>query len=59
MPRKDARYSIRREWCGYAEPRWVARFCERWIGQSGTRDGALSLRDGHAAIRRAALEGSP
>jgi hypothetical protein len=39
----DGRFSIRLEWCGYETPRWVARFCERWIGQRGTEAEALAL----------------
>lgn len=39
----DARFTIRQEFCGYSKPRWVARFCERWIGQSQTNDGARRM----------------
>lgn len=39
----DARYTFAREWCGRHEPRWVARFCGIWIGQSRTRRGAVTL----------------
>lgn len=33
-PRRDRRYTIAREYCGYAQPRHVARFCGDWLGQA-------------------------
>lgn len=39
----DRRYTIRREWCGQPDKRWVARFCGEWIGQAGSRDVAIEL----------------
>jgi hypothetical protein len=53
--RLDNRYSIRREFCGYATPRWVARFCGDWIGQAETRDVARELALQFAKARNHAL----
>lgn len=54
---RDKRYTIRREWCGYAEPRFVVRFCGDWIGQSASRLDAEAIRDHHAAERHRILTG--
>lgn len=54
---KDKRYTIQREWCGYSTPRWVVRFCDRWVGQRETRREARSLAREHKAGRDAILEG--
>jgi hypothetical protein len=43
QPKLDERYSVRLEYCGYATPRWVARFCGDWIGQAETEEGAHAL----------------
>ncbi len=40
---KDKRYSISREFCGYAEARYVVRFCGDWIGQSKFKARAVKL----------------
>lgn len=48
---KDRRYSIEREFCGYVGPRFVARFCDEWIGQSETKEGAEALVDAFEARR--------
>lgn len=57
----DARYSIALEYCGYEKPRYVARFCDEWIGQSAFYSSALMLATGHNARRKGALviEGIP
>lgn len=49
-PRKlDGRYAVALEYCGYAEPRYVARFCGVWHGQHATRRLAVrTLRKLHA-----------
>jgi len=39
----DKRYTIAREYCGYDTPRWVARFCGDWLGQSKSRQGAQEI----------------
>ncbi len=45
MKKKDRRYSIAQEYCGYDTPRWVVRFCDDWIGQRATLAKAQELRD--------------
>lgn len=54
---KDKRYSIRREWCGQPEPRWVVRFCGDWVGQSASRWDAQAIAEHHAADRHRILTG--
>jgi len=39
----DARYTIAREFCGYATRRWVARFCGEWLGQGVNRSDAVMI----------------
>lgn len=53
----DGRYQIAREYCGYAEPRWVARFCDEWLGQDKYRSGAVMLCIAHGDARERELEG--
>jgi len=50
----DKRYSITLEYCGYEEPRHVARFCDDWIGQSLDYPGAVLKAVGYKAIRNGA-----
>jgi len=50
----DVRYQIALEWCGYDRPRWVARFCGDWIGQSIARSSAAILCVGHNQARMGA-----
>lgn len=47
----DFRYTITREWCGEPEPRFVARFCGEWIGQSKFYTSAVMLAVGHNSRR--------
>lgn len=51
----DERYSIELVWCGYETQRYVAYFCDEWIGQSLGYGGALMLASGHNARRNGAL----
>jgi len=44
---KDKRYTKSLEYCGYATPRIIARFCGEWIGQSETEEKALNLCFNH------------
>jgi hypothetical protein len=53
--RSDARYTVAKEYCGQAAPRWVARFCGEWLGQSISRNTAVMLCIGHSARRRGCL----
>ena len=52
---KDRRYSIAREHCGYAKPRWVARFCGDWVGQGEHQSDAVMICIAHADKREAAI----
>ncbi len=49
--RRDCRYVVCREFCGYAEARFVARFCDEWIGQGETYEEAVSLAEQHNTKR--------
>jgi hypothetical protein len=51
----DVRYTVAREHCGYDSPRYVARYCGEWIGQSIARGAAFMLCIGHNARRNGAL----
>lgn len=48
---KDARYSVQLEWCGYAQPKFVARFCGDWLGWRDTREEARQLCKEHIRER--------
>lgn len=52
---RDRRYRVAREFCGAPRARHVARFCGDWIGQAGSRRGALALVEAHQAARAAAI----
>lgn len=52
-PLRDKRYSVTTEHCGYPTRRFVARFCDLWIGQAATRPGAIAIVRTHAALERA------
>ena len=41
--RRDRRFSVRPEYCGYRARRYVARFCGEWIGEARTRSEARAL----------------
>lgn len=51
----DRRYTVRREFCGYPDPYWVARFCGEWIGASKFKGSALMLAIGHKTKREGAM----
>lgn len=38
----DHRYSVRLEWCGYEERKWVARFLGEWLGKYDTSAEAIA-----------------
>lgn len=44
---KDKRYSIRREFCGHETPRFVARYCGDWLGDSLSLSGAVLIATNH------------
>lgn len=50
---RDRRYRIALEWCGYAKPRLVIRFCGEWVGQAQAREGAKLIQDARTAERLA------
>ena len=50
----DRRYTITQEYCGHDGPRYVARFCGEWIGQTMSYSGAVLKAIGHKC---AALNG--
>ena len=51
----DSRYTVEREWCGYKEPRFVARFCGEWVGQDISYPGAVLIASGHRLARQGDL----
>ena len=51
----DKRYTITQEFCGYAEARYVLRFCGEWIMQSQFYSTALVRAIGESARRNEAL----
>lgn len=53
--RTDHRYSVQKEFCGYPEARFVARFCDEWIGQSPSYPGAVLLAVGHKSAMRGGI----
>lgn len=55
MGGRDKRYTVAKEFCGYAEARYVARFCGEWIGQSKFPTSAAMLAIGEAQRRAGAL----
>lgn len=48
---RDRRYRIAQEFCGYATPQHVARFCYEWIGCAPTKIGAQGLIAAHKRRR--------
>lgn len=51
----DSRFSIAREFCGFASARYVLRFCGEWVGQYETRAEAEEARRLAIQHRRATL----
>jgi hypothetical protein len=51
----DRRYTITKEFCGYPDARFVARFCGDFIGQSLFYSSAVAKAVGHNAARKGAL----
>lgn len=43
----DLRYSVEKEYCGYADPRWVVRFDGGWVGCAVEKLDALNLSHDH------------
>lgn len=55
--RRDRRYAIAREYCGFERPRHVVRFCDDHIGAATSRPKAIAIARQHAAVRVALIEG--
>lgn len=53
--RRDHRYSIQLEFCGYRHRRHVVRFCGDYVGNAESRDQACAIARKHAARRRSEL----
>lgn len=53
--RRDPRYTVALEFCGYDTPRHVARFCGEWIGQAKSASKARELVEEHKAARLIAM----
>ena len=49
---QDGRYTLSQEWCGYAVPHWVARFCGTSLGSDADETRAYLLITNHARDRR-------
>lgn len=47
----DHRYTFTREFCGYEERQWVARFCGGWIGSRRKRRHAVAMAKEHQRKR--------
>jgi len=47
----DRRFSVAREFCGYATAQFVARFCGLWIGCAATKMQARELANQFNATR--------
>lgn len=47
LVRHDGRYTVRREFCGDSEPRWVVRFCGDWVGKAETKLAAWVVAYAH------------
>lgn len=43
----DGRYTVSREFCGDPGARYVARFCDEWIGCNIVQSGAIALAHDH------------
>lgn len=55
----DNRYTITREYCGHPEPRYIARFCGEWLGQSYNKSDAERIAADHAEARQKAMDAQP
>jgi len=50
----DGRYSVKPEWCGYPEPRWVVRFCDEFLSSFPNETSArrYAFRHGRTRTRK-------
>ena len=56
--RRDRRYAIAREYCGFQRPRHVVRFCDSYIGAARSLPKAFAIARQHAAARASTLRPS-
>lgn len=54
--KNDPRYTVALEYCGYAKPRHVARFCGEWIGQGERASDVVMLCLAHADKREREIQ---
>ena len=47
IPGLDARYTVAQEFCGYAEARWVLRFCGKFLSSHSDKLVAHSIAHMH------------
>lgn len=50
--RSDRRYTWSLEFCGYAKPKWILRFCDEWVACFDTEGAAMMRAMGESAKRR-------
>lgn len=53
---RDARYSIRREWCGKAEQQFVVRFCGEFVSSHLAKSDAVKAATAHDCARTSARQ---
>jgi hypothetical protein len=53
---RDKQWTLTREYCGYAKPRWVLRFCDSWIGSYASKREAQQNRAARVTLYRRHLE---
>lgn len=53
--KRDRRYTITIEFCGFAKPHYVVRFCGDWIDSSEFKSSAIVRAVGEHARRNGAL----
>ncbi len=53
--RRDRRYTVTLEWCGYERQRYVVRFCDEFIASFETKSGAFMRAVGEHQVRMGAL----
>lgn len=49
--KRDKRYTVTFEFCGYVDPKWVVRFCGDWVDTSTTKSAAYCVAYTHAENR--------
>lgn len=44
-PKEDTRYSVKAEWCGHLEPKYIPRYCGNWIEIRGKQAPACDTQE--------------